>query len=168
MAQGSDESGRVTAGATLRPARLAEAELVREISAEAYLPAYEPIIGAAPRPAFEDYRPRIERGEVWLLEMPDGLAGLAVLEQKPDHLLVYSIAVKPGQQRKGYGRMLLRFAEGHAAALGLRELRLYTNQRMTENLRLYRACGFAESGRRPHPSRPGEILVDLMKRLPEN
>jgi ribosomal protein S18 acetylase RimI-like enzyme len=151
--------------ATIRPARLSEAEAVREISAEAYVPAYEPVIGAVPRPALEDYRPRIERGEVWLIETPEGPVGVAALEPWPDHLLVYSIAVRPNHQRKGYGRALLAFAEERAIAIGLREVRLYTNQRMTDNLRLYRACGFAEIGTRPHPRRPGEKLVDLTKKV---
>lgn len=40
---------------TIRRARLDEAVLVRELSAEAYVPAYLPVIGTVPRPASEDY-----------------------------------------------------------------------------------------------------------------
>jgi ribosomal protein S18 acetylase RimI-like enzyme len=45
----------------------------------------------------------------------------------------------------------------------LRELRLYTNTRMRRNVALYTSCGFVETGERPHPSRPGEELVDMAK-----
>jgi ribosomal protein S18 acetylase RimI-like enzyme len=152
-------------GWTIRPARRSDAELVGSISAEAYLPAYLPIIGTAPQPAFEDYGPWIERGAVWLLEAAGEIAGVMVLEPRPDHLLVYSVAVRPEHQRKGYGSTLLTFAETLTVEAGLGELRLYTNRRMTDNLRLYRACGFVETGERPHPSRVGEVLVDLAKTL---
>ena len=88
-----------------------------------------------------------------------------MLEERPDHLLVYSIAVKPDAQRKGYGIALINFADQRAIALGLREIRLYTNERMEGNLRLYRRHGFVEVSKRPHPSRPGQVLVDMVRRL---
>ena len=44
---------------------------------------------------------RIERGEVWLLACGDSYVGAAVLEERRDHLLVYSIAVRPDRTRKG-------------------------------------------------------------------
>ncbi len=121
------------------------------------------MIGAVPKPASEDYGPRIARGEVWLLEHDGAAQGLVVLEPKADHLLVYSVAVAPAAQRRGHGRTLLDFADERAVLLGLREVRLYTNVRMEANVRLYRSCGFVELGRRPHPSRAGEFLVDMAK-----
>jgi ribosomal protein S18 acetylase RimI-like enzyme len=57
------------------------------------------------------------------------------------------------------------FADERAIQLRLREVRLYTNVRMAANIRLYQTCGFAEIGRRPHPSRAGEFLVDMAKTL---
>jgi ribosomal protein S18 acetylase RimI-like enzyme len=148
-----------------RRAEHRDLETVSRISAEAYIDAYRPVIGAVPKPAEEDYSPRIERGEVWLLDVGNEAAGIAVFEITIDHLLVYSIAVPPRLQGRGHGRAMLSFAERHAATLGLMEIRLYTNRRMTRNLDLYRQCGFLETGTRPHPSRTGEVLVDLAKRL---
>jgi len=147
----------------VRVARLSDAAAVREISAEAYIPVYQTVIGAVPRPAHEDYVARIERGEVWMLEADDASAGVVVLEPKAGHLMVYSIAVHPRDQGRGYGKLLLAFAEQHAATLGLPEVRLYTNVRMERNLAFYRRCGYAETGMRPHPSRLGEVVVDMMK-----
>jgi ribosomal protein S18 acetylase RimI-like enzyme len=140
-------------------------DVVQEICAAAYIPAYLAVISAVPKPASEDYRPRIERGEVWLLDLDGKPVGVAVLEERSDHLLVYSIAVRPEQQRKGFGSVLLHFADQRAIEIGAPEVRLYTNQRMEQNLTLYRRHGFVEVGTRPHPSRPGEVLVDMTKML---
>jgi ribosomal protein S18 acetylase RimI-like enzyme len=149
----------------IRRAEAADVEVVQQINADAYVPAHQNVIGAVPKPAFEDYAPRIERGEAWVLEVDGKPVGVAILEEKPDHLLVYSIAVTPDEQRKGHGRALLRFADQRAVAIGVREVRLYTNRRMTRNVTLYRRCGFVEVGTRPHPSRAGEMLVDMVRPL---
>ena len=135
------------------------------ISAAAYNPVYEPIIGASPKPAHEDYSPRIEQGEVWILETNLGAVGTLVLERHADHVLVYSIAVLPEHQRQGHARRLLRFAEDYACNEGYLEIRLYTNDQMTRNLNLYRSCGYVETRRRPHPTRACTTLVDLAKSL---
>jgi ribosomal protein S18 acetylase RimI-like enzyme len=143
----------------------ADLEAVQSISADAYIRAYLPVIGAIPKPAREDYHARVERGEVWVLEADGSVVGLIVLEEQPDHLLVYSIAVRPDRQGRGYGKVLLRFADEEARRNGMREVRLYTNRRMARNLALYRRCGFAEIGTRPHPSHAGEVLIDMAKTL---
>lgn len=142
------------------PSDLAE---VQQISADAYTSAYMPVLGYIPKPAEEDYGLRIARSEVWILECNGGAVGVAVLEERPDHLLVYSIAVKPTEQRQGYGSALLDFADERAAAIGVDEIRLYTNLRMEKNIAVYRRHGYVEVGTRPHPSRAGEVLVDMVR-----
>lgn len=141
-----------------------DADLVQAISARAYIPAYTAIIGVAPKPAFEDYRPRIVRGEVWIAELGAEPIGILVMEDAPSHMLIYSVAVEPSHQGKRLAKALLSHAEQIACSKGKLELRLYTNQKMRANLRLYSSCGFTELGRRPHPSRSGEFLVDMSKR----
>lgn len=148
---------------SIRLAALADAELVRRISAEAYEPAYLPVIGAIPKPAREDYRERIERRQVWLLTHGGSPAGVLVLEDGEGGWTVYSIAVRPAFQGLGLGRWLLDWADHQASAAGATELRLYTNARMTKNLALYQRCGYEIFDTRPHPSRPGEWLVDLRR-----
>src|SRR5215469_15004483 len=115
--------------AEMRRASLDDVNAVRRISADAYIPAYITVLGTIPKPATEDYGPRIEKGQVWILEVEGEPTGVAVLEECADHLLVYSIAVKPDRQRRGYGTALLDFADQRAIGLGLREIRLYTNIR---------------------------------------
>jgi ribosomal protein S18 acetylase RimI-like enzyme len=150
----------------LRRARQSDLAVVQEISADAYIAAYVPMLGYIPLPAEEDYGPRIERGEVWLLVCGDRDVGVAVFEERRDHLLIYSIAVRPAEQGKGYGRALLDFADQRAIALSLAVVRLYTNVRMEKNIALYRRHGYAETGTRPHPSRVGEMLVDMVRTVP--
>lgn len=146
-----------------RLAVASDAGLVQAISAAAYIPAYLPVIGAVPRPATEDYTGFILSGSVWLAELGEEACGVLVLEGGQDFLMVWSVAVDPRYQRRGLGRALLAHAERCAAARGAPELRLYTNKRMTRNIALYASCGFVETGERPHPSRPGEVLVHMAK-----
>jgi hypothetical protein len=80
---------------TIRLAEPSDTATVQRISADAYIPAYLSVIGAVPKPASEDYGPRITRGEVWLLENDGDASGLIVLEPRGDHLLIYSVAVDP-------------------------------------------------------------------------
>ena len=150
----------------IRRAGAEDANAVQQISAEAYIPTYTAVVGTIPKPATEDYGSYIERGEVWILEIEGKPIGVAVLEETPTHLLIYSIAIRPDSQRKGYGMALLAFADKRAIELGLREVRLYTNERMERNLTIYRRHGFIEVGKRPHPSRPGQVLVDMVRKLP--
>jgi ribosomal protein S18 acetylase RimI-like enzyme len=148
--------------------RRAEAEdraVVQRISADAYIPAYRAVLGTIPKPAIEDYGPYIRKGEVWILEVRGEPTGITVLQEHAEHLLIYSIAVKPEAQRRGCGTELLRFAERRAGEIGARELRLYTNERMEHNLALYLRHGFVETGKRPHPSRAGQVLVDMVRKL---
>jgi ribosomal protein S18 acetylase RimI-like enzyme len=151
---------------SVRRASPSDLPLVRQISADAYISAYMPVLGYIPKPAEEDYDPRIARGEVWILERDGRAVGVTVLEERPDYLLVYSIAVKPTEQRRGYGSALLDFADQRAAATGVQEIRLYTNLRMGRNIALYRRHGYVEVGTRPHPTRPGEVLLDMVRRVP--
>lgn len=120
---------------------------VEAIVRAAYSP-YTERIGKLPGPMLDDYGMRIADGAVTVLEEPDGqIAAIIVLSPKPDHLLVDNIAVRPDRQRHGLGRALLGFAELQARRAGLTELRLYTHEKMTENIALYERLGFTETGR---------------------
>jgi ribosomal protein S18 acetylase RimI-like enzyme len=63
------------------------------------------------------------------------------------HLLLDNIAVAPEAQGEGLGKKLVAFAESEALRRGFTELRLYTNEKMTENLTLYPRLGFEETHR---------------------
>jgi len=147
---------------TFRKAVAADLPAVVSLTTAAYAP-YTALFGAPPIPVTEDYAPRIERGEVWLLENGSELAGLIVLERHADHVMIFSVAVAPAFQGKKLGIALLDFADEQARLWRLPEVRLYTNSRMERNIALYSAYGFRETGRRPNPYRPGWTLVDMAK-----
>jgi ribosomal protein S18 acetylase RimI-like enzyme len=104
-------------------------------------------IGREPAPMTADYGRLIAAGEVWMIRAGEGIAGVLVLRPQPPALLIENVAVAPEHQGRGLGRALMAFAEEHARAAGLAEVVLYTNERMTENLRFYPALGFTETGR---------------------
>ena len=130
----------------LRTARPEDRAAVETIVNAAY-GVYTERIGKAPGPMLDDYAGLIAVGAVSVLEDPDGVvAALVVLLPKPDHLLLDNIAVRPDRQGRGLGRQLIAFAESEAQ-LGYAELRLYTHEKMTENIALYGGLGFRETGR---------------------
>src|SRR5215471_13118764 len=55
----------------IRRADARDTETVRRISADAYISAYMAVLGTIPKPAIEDYGPRVERGQVWILEIEE-------------------------------------------------------------------------------------------------
>lgn len=147
---------------TIRRALSGDLPAVVALTTAAYAP-YTSLFGAPPIPVTEDYAPRIERGEVWLLEEGSKLAGLIVLERHPDHAMIFSVAVAPAFQGRKLGIRLLDFADEQTRSWGLPEVRLYTNSRMERNIALYSAYGYRETGRRANPYRPGWTLVDMAK-----
>ena len=95
----------------------------------------------------DDYDALIAGGEVWVADDDAGLAAVLVLETAADHLLVENLAVAPDRQGRGLGTTLLTFAEDQARARDLPEVRLYTNEAMTENIGYYPRRGYVETHR---------------------
>jgi len=130
----------------IRPAKPADRAAVEAIIAAAYS-VYIERIGKPPGPMLDDYAGLIDAGAVSVFETDGAIAALIVLMPKPDHLLLDNIAVRPERQGQGLGRRLVAFAEGEARRLGYSDLRLYTHEKMTENIALYTRLGFSETGR---------------------
>lgn len=108
---------------------------------------YIPRIGREPMPMTVDYADLVARGSTWVAEEEGSVVGFVVLIDQSDHLLVDILAVVPDAQRRGIGTGLLRLAEQHAHDDGHAEIRLCTNEAMTENLEYYPRRGFAETHR---------------------
>ncbi|BAB48278.1 MULTISPECIES: GNAT family N-acetyltransferase [Mesorhizobium] len=151
---------------TIRRALAGDIQTVVSLTEAAYAP-YNAILDAPPIPVTEDYAPRIANGEVWLLESGGEPAGVLTLERHADHAMIFSVAVSPGFQGKGFGIALLKHADEQTRQWGLPEIRLYTNAKMERNIALYLAYGYRETGRRPNPYRPGWVLVDMAKPVDE-
>ena len=109
-----------------------------------------------------DYATLIARGVVYVIPADGGLHGILVLEPVDGVMLDENVAVPPEHQGHGFGRALLDFAERRAREERLGELRLYTNELMTDNLLYYRKLGFEEVERR---TEHGFRRVFMRKRL---
>jgi ribosomal protein S18 acetylase RimI-like enzyme len=131
---------------TVRRAGPADVAALGAVAAEAYR-RYVPRIGRAPAPMTADYAAAVRSGLTWAAVLDGEIVGLLVLEVAPDHLLLENVAVLPSAQRTGVGARLLALAEDQARARGLAEIRLYTNEAMTENLAYYPRRGYAETHR---------------------
>ena len=146
----------------IRVAVDSDTPLVRDIVNESYRD-YISRIGKKPGPMLDDYAARIADGQVWVLDGPDGIVGILVLEETVDGLLLDNIAMAPDQQGKGHGRVLLAFVEAEAIRRGWHEIRLYTHVLMTENIALYGRIGYVETGR---VTEKGFDRVYMTKHLP--
>jgi ribosomal protein S18 acetylase RimI-like enzyme len=125
----------------LRRAIPADAAAIREVTRAAYA-KWVPVVGREPRPMNADYDAAVRGYLIDLLHQDDELAGLIEMHPEKDHLYIQNIAVSPAFQGRGYGRTLLAHAEEIARSLGLKEVRLSTNQRFTDSVRLYRRFGY--------------------------
>ena len=62
-------------------------------------------IGRRPAPMDDDYDRRIRDRQVFVADCGGEIAGLIVLVCRPDHLLIENVAVDPGRQGEGIGRL---------------------------------------------------------------
>ncbi|MFF9096403.1 GNAT family N-acetyltransferase [Streptomyces sp. NPDC014776] len=129
----------------IRPAVAADVPAVKAVTDAAYHPYIERI-GVVPQPMEADHAAEVAAGKVFVTGDP--VLGLVVVEAFADHLFLDSIAVHPDAHGTGAGRRLLHFVDAHARALGLPEIRLYTNAMMWENQRIYPRYGYEVVERR--------------------
>ncbi|MEW2247701.1 GNAT family N-acetyltransferase [Streptomyces sp. NPDC058733] len=129
----------------IRPAVAADVPAVKAVTDAAYHPYIERI-GVVPQPMEADHAAEVAAGKVFVTGDP--VLGLVVVEEFADHLFLDSIAVHPDAHGTGVGRRLLHFVDAHARALGLPEIRLYTNAMMWENQRIYPRYGYEVVERR--------------------
>lgn len=107
--------------------------------------AYAPnrvVLGVEPLPLKADYETILRDDEVWLAEDGAGLAGVLVLQPRPDDLLIWSVATHPRAQGTRLGNVLLEAAEVRAHQLGRSVVRLYTGQKLTRNVAWYSRHGY--------------------------
>ncbi|WP_426515231.1 GNAT family N-acetyltransferase [Diaminobutyricibacter sp. McL0618] len=131
---------------SLRRAGAADAEALTLIARAAY-GKYVPRIGREPAPMLTDYAQLVDATRVWLAEDGGRPVGFLVTRPEPGCLLVEIVAVSPAEQGRGIGACLLERAELDAIEADRDEIRLYTNEAMTENLAYYPRHGYRETHR---------------------
>ena len=130
-----------------RPASPEDAAAIRAIARAAYQ-RYVAAIGREPAPMVADFEGQIGEGRIDLLVLGETVAGFAVHFPRAEDYFVENIAIDPACQGQGLGRWFMAWIDARARAAGRDRVRLYTNEKMTENLVFYPRLGFEEEERR--------------------
>ncbi|MCB1391325.1 MAG: GNAT family N-acetyltransferase [Rhodobacteraceae bacterium] len=132
----------------IRPATPDDTTAIRACAEAAYA-RYVPRIGRRPAPMDADYGALVARGFARVaVDDTAALLGFVTFWPKGDHLYLDAVAVRPEAAGRGIGRALVGAAEAEGRALGLPEIRLYTNAAMEGNLTLYPHLGYRQLDRR--------------------
>jgi N-acetylglutamate synthase-like GNAT family acetyltransferase len=148
-------------GIRVRTARNADVPAVRALVADAFA-SFVARTGIRPAPLATDWETVVSALGASVAIREDRVVGVLVLWPHPDHVLVETLAVAPGEQGAGVGSVLLDRAELVAIESGSNTVRLCTNAAMTEALAYYPRRGFTEIGRGVEQ---GFDRVHLEKRL---
>ncbi|KAK7735727.1 hypothetical protein SLS63_003685 [Diaporthe eres] len=129
------------------------AEAIKQIVITAYSKYVPRMGGQEPAPMTADYHAIIatHSQEVFVLRrQEDGKVVGSILLSDPgdDSIKVNNLVVDEASQGRGYGKLLMTFAEGVAHKRGRAALTLFTNEKMTENIVLYPKMGFFEVERK--------------------
>jgi ribosomal protein S18 acetylase RimI-like enzyme len=133
--------------AKLRPATEEDVPRLTALVEAAY-GHYVERMGGPPRPLTDDYAEVVREFRVTVAEDGGEVVGLIALGFDDEGFVVNNVAVDPSRQGTGVGRALLEHAEVEARAAGVDSIYLYTHEKMTENLELYRRIGYVEYDRR--------------------
>lgn len=98
----------------------------------------------------------------WLASAADEPCGMLVARAAGDEGEILTFGVLPTRRRGGCGRSLMGMAARWAGEAGLARLVLEVAVSNDAALEFYRACGFAEVGRRPGYYRAGAERVDAL------
>ncbi|ATW25098.1 GNAT family N-acetyltransferase [Candidatus Formimonas warabiya] len=99
-------------------------------------------LGKKPQPMLDNYASLIAAGNVYVTEWNGQIVGILVLLDFEDYVLLDNVAVIPSYQGKGIGKSLIKYAENYAVERGVKEIRLYTNVKMVENISIYKKLGY--------------------------
>ena len=150
----ADRGRRAPEGLTIARATEEDIPAIKAMVDSAYS-KYIERIGKPPAPMSADWKGLIRSPGVWVLRTTEGGGGQEVVggvvlgvDAASDSVKVNNLVVSPAAQGRGYGKILMGFAEDTARAEGRPALTLFTNLMMRENLVLYPKLGFHETGRR--------------------
>lgn len=119
-------------------------------------------MGKKPGPMLDDYLPLIIDGNVFCGEFCREIVGALVLKKFDGYMLLDNVVILPEFQGKGFGKQLIAFAEQYSSENNYHEIWLYTNIKMTENIKLYHKLGYSEY---THKVENGFERVYFKKRL---
>lgn len=96
-----------------------------------------------------DFGSLIASDSVYVAEETDTkLIGFIVFYSEDDHFMLENVTVHSSAAGKGVGRRLNTICEEQAKQSGAKRIKLYTNEKMSENLSIYPHLGYRETDRR--------------------
>ena len=98
-------------------------------------------------------------------EVDGQLVGSVMWEPKGGGLYLERLAVDPAWRGRGIARSLVAVVEEAARQTGAPRVHLGTRLVLTDNRRLFAACGFVEIARHAHPGYAAPTWVEMEKRL---
>ena len=122
--------------AELRRADAADIPSVTALQRSAYA-GNRSNLGVEPLPLLADYDSLRSSCEIWLADGAGGLEGVLILQVRSDDLLLWSVATSLSARGTGLGNRLLAATEARARRLGRRYVRLYTGEKLAENIAWY-------------------------------
>jgi ribosomal protein S18 acetylase RimI-like enzyme len=135
---------------TIRLASPTDLPAITSLVTLAYSPYLPRLNGLVPAPMTADYASLITTSSLYTLIAHNAIVGCISLSTATNHssaLEINNLAIHPESQGKGYGKLLLAFAEDVARERRLKSCCLYTNVKMVENVALYEKLGYEEVGR---------------------
>ncbi|KEQ75018.1 acyl-CoA N-acyltransferase [Aureobasidium namibiae CBS 147.97] len=139
-----------TGATTIRLASSSDLPATSTLVSLAYSPYIPRLDGKFPAPMTADYASLINSSFLYSLIANETVIGCISLCASTSHdsaLEINNLAIHPSSQGKGYGKLLLAFAEDVAKEKALENCCLYTNIKMVENVALYTKLGYKEIGR---------------------
>ena len=104
-------------------------------------------LGKLPAAMTANHGALVDAGELYVLRTDGRVVGSVLLARADDSINLSNLVVAPAAQGRGYGRVLMDVADDMARSHGLAAVTLFTNEKMHENIALYRKLGFVETGR---------------------
>lgn len=102
---------------------------------------------------------------IFLASQGDRLVGCVALDNRGDRLYLGKLAVEPGLQGRGIGRLLVDAAEQFARAEGKPAIELQTRVELTGNHKTFARLGFVETGRTAHAGYDRPTSITMRKTL---
>jgi GNAT superfamily N-acetyltransferase len=134
------------------------------LDAFAYMDARINAPSSALRLTAQSMRADAENGALLLAERNSDIVGCVFAKRKNDALYIGKLAVRPGLQGAGIGKLLIDAAREEARRLGITTLELQTRIELTENHAAFARMGFVKTGETAHAGfdRPTSITMRAM------
>ena len=128
----------------IRQAILQDEPAVRACAEQAYA-RYIPILGKKPAPLLADFGAQIADGIIHVAANDDdNPLGFIVFYAVEDGMLLENVAVLPSAAGRGIGKSLITYCETTAQQQGHACVKLYTHEKMIENIAMYKRLGYQE------------------------